>query len=55
MKYYYIKTLRMMEYLTGLGYQVIKTIPDFNNPKYKVFLFEDTEELRGAMSGYKRV
>lgn len=55
MKYYYIKTLSMMRHLSNLGFEVLETIPNFNNPKHKVFLFEDTDELRGAMSGYKRV
>lgn len=53
-KVYYIKTLSMLKYLTGLGHKCIDIVPNYKNPRYNVFIFEDTEELRESMSNYKR-
>lgn len=51
---YVVKHLRMATYLMGLGFRLIRTHEDRNNPKFNVFIFKDTQELREAMSKYKK-
>ncbi|SCI99422.1 Uncharacterised protein [uncultured Clostridium sp.] len=51
---YIIKHLRVKTYLEDLGFICKGAIPDRNNPRYSVFLFEDTEYLRQALSNYKK-
>lgn len=46
---YCVYTLRVATALVDRGFEVKGTAIDFNNPKYKVFLFENTEELRKAL------
>ena len=41
---YVIKTQRMCVYLQNKGFKLIKSVRDRNNPKYFVYLFEDTQE-----------
>lgn len=48
-KLYVIKTLRMVEYLSSLGINMVRIAKDNRNPKYNVFLYKDTEELRHAL------
>jgi hypothetical protein len=50
-KIYTSKTLRMTNYLAK-KYDIIGTAPDRNNPRYVVFLFEDSNELREYLSKY---
>ena len=54
MKYYVVKTMRLASYLCSKGFKIIKEQPDRNNPKYKVWLFEDTVQLRGCLMNYKK-
>lgn len=54
MRFYVVKTMRLASYLSSLGFKVQKEQADRNNPKYKVWLFEDTIELRGALLNYKK-
>lgn len=42
-----------MTYLIREGFDLHKVIDDDKNSHYKVFLFEDSEELRQAMSNFK--
>ena len=49
---YICKTLRMMNFLCK-KYDCIKMADDKDNPKFKVFLFEDSDELREYLSKYK--
>jgi len=51
---YVVKHLRMATYLMGLGFRLIRTHEDRNNPKFNVFIFKDNKELRQAMQDYKR-
>ena len=51
-KYYVSKTLRMANYLAK-KYDCLKVQDDKYNPNYKIFLFEDSEELREYLKGYK--
>lgn len=50
--FYIAKTLRMMNFLCK-RYNVKKVIPDKDNPRYSVFLFNDSTELREYLSEYK--
>lgn len=51
---YIIKSIRMTNFLIRQGFDLRQVIDDENNPHYKVFLFEDTQELRNAMSRFKK-
>ena len=50
---YIIKTQRMCVYLQNKGFKLIKSVRDRNNPKYFVYLFEDTQELRDTLNNYE--
>lgn len=50
---YVIKTQRMCVYLQNKGFKLIKAVRDRNNPKYFVYLFEDTQELRDTLNNYE--
>ncbi len=49
---YFCKRLRMLEWLRNRGYMPFKVMPDANNPKYNVFLFENTPELERDIELY---
>lgn len=51
---YVVKHIRMCTYLMGLGFRLIRTHEDRNNPKFNVFIFKDTKELRDAMKNYHK-
>lgn len=46
------KRLRLCQYLIDRGINPCETIPDESNPKYNVFLFEETPELNVALVRY---
>ena len=50
--YYIAKTLRMMNFLCK-KYDVKRVIPDKDNSRFNVFLFDDSTELREYLSEYK--
>ena len=50
---YIIKHLRLKTYLESLGFICEGAMPDRYNPRYSVFLFKDTKELRQALDSYK--
>ena len=54
MKFYVAKTMRLASYLCANGFKVVKEQPDRNNPKYKVWIFEDSVQLRGCLINYKK-
>ena len=54
MKYYVAKTMRLASYLCSNGFEVVKEDTDRYNPKYKVWLFEDSVQLRGCLMNYKK-
>lgn len=51
-KYYYCKRLRLLEYLKERGFLPIRTEPDIKNPKYSVWVFENSPELLDNIDGY---
>lgn len=48
-KPFYVFALRVANGLVDQGFELLGTSIDFKNPKFKVFLFEDTDELRDAV------
>jgi hypothetical protein len=50
--YYYCKRLRLLDYLISKGFRAAGTIPDANNPRYKVWRFENSPELERALAEY---
>jgi hypothetical protein len=50
--YYYCKRLRLLDYLIRKGFRAVGTMPDFNNPSYKVWKFENSPELEAALAEY---
>ena len=53
MKLYCCKTVRRLNYLSK-KFDVVRVGRDKNNEGYIVFLFEDTNELREYLKGYKK-
>lgn len=49
-KHYIIKSIRMMSELIKRDFRLYKVIDDKDNPQFKVFLFNDTPELRQAIT-----
>lgn len=49
---YTIRSLELMNWLCHKGYTVIKVIDSDKDPKFKVFLFEDSLEIRRAVTDY---
>ena len=39
-KWWIAKTLRMASFLKNKGFDVVNVVPDRNNPKYNVFIFD---------------
>lgn len=50
--FYYCKRLRLLDYLIGKGFRAVGAMPDFNNPKYRVWKFENSPELEKALAEY---
>lgn len=44
--------LRMCTYLMDRGFHPAQVLPDANNPRYSVFLFDETPELTAAVQRY---
>lgn len=52
--FYVIRGIGMVNYLVRKGFDLWKVEDDKNNPRFKVFLFKNTPELKEAMGGYKK-
>jgi hypothetical protein len=52
-KTYVVFSLRIANELVRRGFKIIETGINTENPKYKVFYFEDTEEFRAALNEIK--
>ncbi len=52
MKYYICRRIKLLTFLQNKGFQYIMHEPDKYNPKYTIWLFEDTEEIRKAVDEY---
>lgn len=51
--FYVIRGLGMANYLVRQGFDIKKVEDNRSNSYFKVFIFEDSEELRTAISQYK--
>lgn len=51
-KTYVCNRLRMAEFLRNQGFLPYKIAPDHNDPKRNVFLYNNTQELCGAVMDY---
>lgn len=51
---YVIKNQIMATYLMTKGFRLVKLDVDRNNSNRNIYLFNDSKELRQAMSEYKR-
>ena len=49
MVYYTIYTQKVANQLESRGFRVQKIVPNHKNPRYVVYYFEDTVELRAAL------
>lgn len=52
MKHFLCNRLRMYTYLVERGFTPVQVLPDADNPKYRMFLFEETPELTTAVNRY---
>lgn len=50
-KIYTSKTLRLTNYLAK-KYNIVGVVPDKDDPRFSVFLFEDSDEFRDYLSKY---
>lgn len=53
MKRYTVFSLRIANELVKRGYPIVETSINVKFPQYKVFIFEDTEELRRTLDEVK--
>lgn len=51
---YVIKTLNLASYLIDKGYKIRKIDTNRDNPNFKVFLFDDTKQIRKEVEKYKK-
>ena len=49
---YIVRSLDLTNWLCGQGYRILKVEDSEKNPKYKVFLFEDTKQIRNRVTEY---
>lgn len=52
MPMYTIRSLHLMNWLCRRGYTVVKVLDSDKLSQYKIFLFEDSPEIRQAVSDY---
>ena len=50
--YYVCSRLRLVEHLKKRGFLPIKTLPDKNNPKYNVWVYENNTSLEDAIEEF---
>ena len=55
-KWWIAKTLRMASFLKNKGFKIINTVPDRNNPKYNVFIFDAQQQgFQEALLEYSKI
>lgn len=52
MKLYRVYTLSMLFHLTELGFHYVSIVQDIKKPNYNNWMFEDTPELRQAITDF---
>jgi hypothetical protein len=51
-QHYTCKRLRLLTFLKERGFNDWTTIPDFNNPKYNMWVTKNSPELEAALEEY---
>ena len=51
-KMYIVRSLELTNWLCGQGYKILKVEDSEKNPKYKIFLFEDTKQIRNSVAKF---
>lgn len=49
---YVCRKIRLCEYLLDHGYRYVKETTDIRNPERKVWIFNDSEDLRNCVESY---
>lgn len=49
---YIVRSLELANWLCNRGYKMLKVEDSEKNPRFKVFLFEDTNYIRNSVSEY---
>lgn len=49
---YIVRTLKLKKYLEKLGFEAEGSIPNKDIPKFLVWLYQDTKELRQVVKEY---
>lgn len=47
-----VRSLDLVNYLCSRGFKIKKVIDSDKNPRYKVFLFEDSKAIHDSISNY---
>lgn len=54
-KYYICKRLRLLEFLRNKGFLPIRTEPDIKNPRYNVWIFENSTDLLDTIDEFLEI
>ena len=54
-EYFYAFSLRLATYLSDKGFEVLRTEISFKKPKFKIFVFKMSDELKKALDEFKSV
>ncbi len=49
---YIVRSLALANWLCGQGHPILKVEDSEKNPRFKVFLFEDTKNVRNSVTEY---
>lgn len=49
---YIVRSLELTNWLCGQGYKILKVEDSEKNPQYKIFLFEDTKQIRNSVAKF---
>lgn len=52
---YVVKRLRLLTYLREKGFTELYNRADYDNPKYKVWIFDYTDELKSAIDKFYEI
>jgi ribosomal protein S8 len=52
---YIVKRLRLLIYLREHGFIELYNRPDYKNPKYKIWAFDYTDELKSAIDEFYKI
>ena len=53
-KMYIVRSLSMANWLCNNGHKILKVEDSESNPRFKVFLFEDTVSLRNTIAQFHK-